>query len=306
MNRTKLKNLDLNLLKCVHVILDEGNITKAAAKLNITQPALSNALARARELLNDELLVRQGRVMVPTPYANRIKKPLGDALRCLITEVLPTKDFDPHLDSFRFVTAFRGYEEVLLMPQILSQISRYSGLSLFNRQPKTMDSIEELCHGKIHFTITPNPSPQSGIMQKLLLVDEFVCAASIKFPLEQLTLDSYCNYPHLLLSLHGGEGIFDEVLAKVSKGRLVKMAVSEFGTIPRLLCLEKCLLATVPMRLARIWVQEFPLKILPCPMKALPLKLYLSWHANSKNSSAIMWFKTVIENAVRFDIPRAI
>src|SRR5262245_5181861 len=95
-----IKDIDLNLLTYLDVLLDEMNISRAALKLRITQPALSNALARLRLMLDDEILVRAGRQMIPTPFARNIRIALKQSLAQIHQEVLAKKRFDPDRDSF--------------------------------------------------------------------------------------------------------------------------------------------------------------------------------------------------------------
>lgn len=293
-----LENLDLNLLCYVDMILEESSVTRAAARLHISQSALSNALARARVLLNDDILVRSGKRMVPTPYAIRIKTPLRQAIESLKTDILPQKSFDPKTDSFCFRTAFRGFEESVILPGLFASLAEYPNLSLFNRHPRSIHDVDELAKGIIHFTLTPRIRERDGIMCKRLITEKFVCVVGQGFHANELDAGSLCNHKHLLISLFGGPGIVDQELEKHGMKRSIRITVGEFGTAPLMLLSDPSLVTIVPESLAKLWGRHYPLRVLSCPLKIEPLVLYLSWHASSQKSPPLVWFKDQIEKSL--------
>lgn len=295
-----LEKLDLNLLVYIDVLLEEMHITRASKRLRISQAALSNALARARLLLSDELLVRNGSRMVATTYAKQIKKPLRQVMESLSTEVLFKKSFDPNLDSFQFLTAFRGYEEAVLLPGLLAELSKYPKLALLNQSPKTLHLMDALSEGTVHLTLTPNPGTHVGILRKKVLSDNFVCVANKQFSKKTLTLQEYVKQRHLVVSLHGtGLGFVDRALERIEQTRFVAVRVGEFGTAPLLISKDKTLLTTIPERIAKIWVEYYDFKIFPCPFEIEPLELFLSWHSSKNKSPEIMWFKNLVESELK-------
>lgn len=284
------------------MILEESSVTRAATRLHISQSALSNALARARILLNDDILVRSGKKMVPTPYATRIKTPLRQAIESLKTDILPQRDFDPKKDSFCFRTAFRGFEELVILPDLFASLAEYPNLSLFNRHPRSIHDVDELAKGVIHFTLTPRIRERDGIMCKKLITDKFVCVVSQSFHGNELDADALCSHKHLLISLYGGPGIVDQELEKHGMKRSIRITVGEFGTAPLMLLSDPSLVTIVPESLAKLWERHYPLRILACPIKIDALVLYLSWHASSQKCPPLVWFKEQIESSVKLTL----
>lgn len=293
-----LETFDFNLLVQMNVLFEEKNVSRAAERLHISQPALSNALGRARVILKDPLLVRSGQSMILTPFAKKIQVPLNQAMTHLTRHVLFKKDFDPKKDTYNFMTAFRGYEEVILLPSLLEKISSFKGLSLKNQKPSKLHAIEDLCKGFIHFTITPKVRDHEGILQKKILTDHFVCVVQKDFPKNEITIDDYCSSHHLLISLHGGKGMIDDDLEKIGKSRFIKITVGEFGSAPILISRSSSLITTVPEKIASLWKQHYPVKIINCPFEMKPIKLYLSYHSSSQYVPELMWFKELIEEVV--------
>jgi DNA-binding transcriptional LysR family regulator len=287
----QLQQIDLNLLIYLDVLLDEAHIGNAAKRLAITQPALSNALKRLRESLGDDLLIRSGREMVLSPFAKAIRTPLKQSLLVLEENVLAKKTFDPYKDTFQFMTALHGYEEIILLPRLVQAFAEFPGLSILNSSPKSMHIIDDLSTGTIHFTATPMTTPRSGIMRCKLFTDEFVCVVHEKSTSTTFDLDSFCKQRHLLIAPHGGKGFIDDALARIDRVRFVKTTVGEFSSAPIILEHDPSLMTTVPKRLASLWTTRFPLKILNCPVPIEPLTIYLSWHVNMQNSPQIVWFK---------------
>jgi len=287
----ELQQMDLNLLHYLEVLLDERHVGRAAKRLSLTQPALSNALRRLRDALGDDLLVRSGSSMVLSPFAKTIQTPLKQSLQTLKENILTKRTFDPTKDIFRFVTAFHGYEELILFSRLVQDFRRFQGLSLFNSLPKSMHIVDELAQGKVHFTTTPLTTERSSIMRCKILGDRFVCVVHNESRVTALDLNSYCEQNHLLITPHGGPGFLDEALSQIGRTRYIKATVGEFSSAPFVLERDSSLLTTVPERLAKIWLTRFPFRLLPCPVKIKPLTIYLSWHANMQNSPQMIWFK---------------
>jgi len=292
-----LQQVDLNLLVYLEALLEEQSVVKAAKRLNITQPALSNALRRLRETLDDELLVQTGRAMRPTRFAESIRDPLKHSLRILQDQVVTSRNFDPAQDSFEFVTAFHGYEERILMPALTQACAAFPKIAIHNRQPKSIDSGEELAAGTIHFTTSPITSSRAGIMRCKLLSDEYVCVVNNAANTSEISIDQFCALPHILIAPHGGKGAVDRALDGMKLTRCVRATVGEFNNAPHVLSAHKELITTVPRRLAQIWCRQFPFKTIACPVQIEPLVIFLSWHTSLHSSPELSWFKELCMQA---------
>src|SRR5262245_9439191 len=113
----RLSEIDLNLLVVFEAIYREGNLTRAAKKLHLTQPALSHALARLREMFGDPLFARTGRTMAPTPFARDVIGPVREALATLERSLFPSQGFDPASAQRRFHVALRDVLEAVCLPE---------------------------------------------------------------------------------------------------------------------------------------------------------------------------------------------
>lgn len=289
-NMRGIEQLDLNLLFYLDVLLDEKHISKAAKRLHLSQPALSNALRRMRESLGDALLVRAGNDMELTPFARHIQTPLKEILHKL-EQILKTRTFDPWEDEFSFQLGFHGYEELFLLPRLIREFSQYPRVSLCNRVPKTMHIVDDLCKGTVHFTTTPLIEERAEIMRLLLFEDEFVSVVHNDAEQISLDIDRYCQSSHLLITPNGGAGFADQALKKINRHRYIKITTGEFSNAPFVLAQDNSLMATVPRRLAQSWLERFPLRIVPCPVSLDPLAIYLSWHRSMQSYSHMNWFK---------------
>lgn len=285
-----MRNIDLNLLVYLDALLDEGNISNAAKRLHISQPALSNALARLRAMFGDHLLIRSQEKMVKTPFADSIRVSLKQALQKIEHEILAKKQFDPTKYAFLFSTAFHGYEEAIAFPVMVQTLSHYPHLTIKNRTPNRYRIINELNHSLVHFT-SADTGEYLDIKRRLWLIDEFICIVNRDFDEITLNAATYYDQNHLLITPQGEGSIVDQLLIDTDRKRNIRVGVSEFGYAPILLSNNKTVVSTVPQKVAALWAHHFPLKMLPCPLKLPPLKIFLSWHKSADSLPALTWFK---------------
>src|SRR5215216_4391766 len=124
MHMTNLSRVDLNLLVVLDAIVTEGGVSRAATRLNLTQPAVSHALARLRELFDDPLFVREGRNLVPTSLTKRLIEPLRQSLLALGTLIDKGENFDPARSETSFTMSMRDPMEVLILPRMMKRLAR--------------------------------------------------------------------------------------------------------------------------------------------------------------------------------------
>src|SRR4051812_11042 len=124
MSMTNLSRIDLNLLVVLEAIADEGGVSRAAEKLNLTQPAVSHALARLRQTMGDPLFVRHGRTLAPTALTKRLIEPLRRSLRALEALIGTGDGFDPAHTEITFSVGMRDVMEVLVLPALMRRLAR--------------------------------------------------------------------------------------------------------------------------------------------------------------------------------------
>jgi DNA-binding transcriptional LysR family regulator len=292
-----INKVDLNLLSALDVLLELRSVSRAAKQLNITQPAMSNALARMRELLDDELLVRSGREMLVTPRAERLQAKLRSSLQQLERDVLRPVGFDPRTWRQTFSVGFHDYEQLLILPSLEESWSgHYPGLAVHCKTPASMDSFSELRSGALDVA-TGRQVPNSGeIYHKRLLKDRFVCLVwnGNRVVRNSLTVSTYASLSHIFIAPHGSaRGEADERLAELGIERMLRFALPQFSVVPWML-LNSQLVATLPERIAQRFAEVFPVKIVECPLKLSDFSIYLLWHERTHKSPAHVWMRDQI------------
>ncbi len=287
-----MKNtIDMNLLLYLNVLLEEQNISRAAKRLCISQPALSNALSRMREAFGDDILTRSQGNMVPTPFATHIRLALREALEKIDSEVLHKREFDPRTDSYQFNLSFYGYEESVILPALWQELEQFPKLVLSNRAPNRLQIFDSLRLLQVHFTTMTMEKSSADFCTRRLLSDDFVAVTHKDFAPPMLDSSTYFSHHHVIASPVGEQSMVDNLIAPLGQSRRVIARLSEFSSIPMMLCADKNAISTIPKKLADIWLRHFPLRIMPLPFAIAPLKVFLSWHKSAENIPALDWFK---------------
>src|SRR5580658_9990316 len=185
MNDVHLGAFDLNLLVALDALLVEGNVTKAAARIGVTQSAASHALSRLRRLTGDELLVRGRDGMVPTMRAEAMRAPLRRSLDEITSTLSPPRPFDPGTARLRFFIGTSDYAELVLLPGVMARLGREAPGVELRALPVGHDPALELSTGKLDVVIMPaQPNDDSqGIRGRKMFSDRFVCIARSGHPL---------------------------------------------------------------------------------------------------------------------------
>ncbi len=290
--------VDLNLLVVLEALLAEAHVTRAAKLVGLSQPAMSNALSRLRELFNDPLLVRTTGGMQPTPRAEELRGPLVEALRVVRENVLSPKGFDPARSVMSFRLAAADYEQLVLLPQLMRRLAAEApGVSLELTIPSSRLPVEDLAHGRIDAMIGVHEEMHGGLYKTPVLEDRFVCALRSGHPLERqrLTLARYVAMEHLLISPFGGmTGSVDQALAAQGLRRVVKVAVPHFALAPWVLIRSDYVL-TLPERAGVAYAEHLPLKLVKPPLTIPGFKEHLYWHERTHRDPAHRWFRQLLK-----------
>ena len=258
-----LNNLDLNLLKALHALLEEGSVTRAAERLSLTQPAVSGMLGRLRQYFDDPLLVRSGQRMVPTQRAESLRKPLGRILGDIEALVRPT-EFEPQgLDATLRVGMTDSAFRTLGIP---------FALQLQQRAPNVKVAFLNL---------------QKAQMEDQLATGGLDVAGD---------LDRFCSQRFALGSFYGGSfaGVVDDRLKRLGRQRDVAVSVQHFSLIPELLR-QTDLVAVVPERLVRDQ-EGLVTKVLPFDVEGY--SELLVWHERTHNDPVQQWLRELLVEAV--------
>ena len=198
-----LSQVDLNLFVVLEAIYREGNLTRAGQQLNLTQPAISHALKRLRDLLQDPLFVRQGPHMVPTPFTRNMIEQVRQALQILEVNLSESRNFVPEYTRRNFHLSLWEYAEALILPLLLRRLMHDApGMSITTSRVKRRDLETELASGSIDLAVDIPMTMSDRIRHELLVNEPFVVIARQGHPAikDKLDLDTYLAQRHIQVS----------------------------------------------------------------------------------------------------------
>jgi DNA-binding transcriptional LysR family regulator len=295
MHDRALSAIDLNLLVVLRALLSERHVTRAAARVGLSQSATSHALARLRELFGDPLLVRSGRALTLTPRATRLLPALEQGLVALESAVAGEPEFEPRSARRTFTLGTSDYLQALLMGPLLRQLaSRAPGIDLsvvvFPHLDELLDS------GSIDLALTVPDQLQRAMSRQRLFPDEFVCMVRRDHPRirRSLNVEQYLAQRHVVVAPGGTPGtLVDTVLAERGLARRIALRVTNFLIAPVVVC-QTDFINTMPVRLARQLAKTYPLRLLPPPL-ALPRFDYsMFWHPRLDHDPAQVWLREFV------------
>lgn len=303
-----IRNIDLNLLVVLDVLLDERSVSRAAQRLNLSQPAVSGALKRLRETFQDPLFVRSRQGIRPTPQALDLIGPVKTVLQEIDT-ILSLAEFSPDAADSVFTIAATDYAQMTFLAPLMQLVHleapniRFSIVSTdIRRMPEQFDRQE------IDFAITVPEMAPSNANSMELFDDRYVCAVSPDHPAArtQLSLDDFCALDHVLVapSSDGFFGPTDDALAKLGRRRRVSVSVPNFLSLPSILAASD-FITVAPERVLRPFGDS--LSIFPAPLALPDFKVIGLWHELSNRSPAHTWLREKMEEiARRIDTPELV
>ncbi|GAA4667732.1 LysR family transcriptional regulator [Amycolatopsis dongchuanensis] len=297
------EELDLNLLRVFDALLDTGSVKEAAVRLHLSAPATSRALGRLRRVLNDPILVRAGRGLVPTPFALRSAatvKALLDTADRLRSEPAGS---DPR--SWRRTFSIRLNDGLVpvLAPRLTRRIADEApGVRLrFVRQDnKDPDPLRD---GSIDLDVLVGGPPPPDVHTTTLFTDHFVAAVAADSELgrtPRLTLDDLCRLPHVSASRRGlARGPLDDALERIGRARNVVAVVPTYA-VGALMALEQDVICLVPRITAAHLVERgVPLRLHEVPVDLPTADIELRWHRRVNDDPSSRWLRDHIRDAIR-------
>lgn len=306
------RTLDLNLLRVFDVVMAERNLTRAAERLSITQPAVSNALKRLRESVGEDLLTRVSSGVRPTPRAEALWPEVRIALRHLRAALAPG-EFNPQTDATTFRIAMADATAALFMPPLVSQIEHSQALTNLRVLPlTTRDPSELLERGDADLAIGYFPETMAALTSQgsdsplhhaRLHDSEYVCVMREGHPLVEpgaLTLDAFCAADHLLVNFAGRPyGLADQALAALNRKRRIVLTVNQYFTAGRVVA-NSNLLTVLPAYFVEATGYHEHVVTKPLPFDLAGLHVAMVWHQRNDRSSAHQWLRArLLEAAAR-------
>ena len=292
-----ISKLDLNLLVVLDTIDAEGGVSRAAAKLNLTQPAISHALARLRVVFDDPLFFRQGRALVPTPLTRSLIAPLRRSLAGLRTLLGEAGRFDPKDASTRFTLAMRDPVELLALPPLMRRIvATAPGIDLRTVQAPRRNLEAGLASGVLDLALDVPLPLSERVRRRRLAADALVVVARRRHPAlrARFSLEAYLRQEHVMVTQRRkGPGFEDLALSEEGASRRVRLRCRNYLAAFRLVS-ESDLLLTMPERYVAALNRGFDNRVLPLPIATPTLDLYLYWHETLDSDPANSWLRGLV------------
>jgi DNA-binding transcriptional LysR family regulator len=302
------RTLDLNLLRVLDAVMSEGSLTRAAAALSMTQPAVSHALKRLREALGQELFVRTAHGMRPTPEAEALWPQVRMALSSL-RQALTPGDFDPRRDAVQLRLAMADATAALLAPRLVESIEREAALVNLRLLPLTTRDPRRLLEGgeadmAVGFfpEVITNIVAQghdSHLRHARLYATRYVCVMRKHHPLAEspLTLDAFCAAHHLLVSFSGRpHGYVDQALLALGRQRRVVLTVNQFFTAGQVVA-GSDLLTVLPESFLKATGGMHDLVVRELPMNLDPVHVEMLWHLRNDAAPEHQWLRRHVQAA---------
>ena len=291
-----VQDVDLNLLRVFDTVLSERGVTPAAARLGLTQPAVSNALARLRGVFGDPLFVRTTGGMDATPFARQLAEPVRQALALLESALAHGPGFEPATSAraFRFYMSDLGQIEFL--PPLVERVQRSApGVRLEAVGLEVEDIGVALAAGTLDLAVGFLPGLGPPLQRRALFRDPYVCLMRTGHPAidKKLTRKKFLAASHALVSYRGGHRVIEEALDRAGLSRRIALRVPHFTVVPMIL--ERSdLILTLPARVARVFERHGSLKSLPPPVPIPPAEVAVHWHERFEGDPGNRWLRDLM------------
>ncbi len=295
---THVYEMDLNLLPALDALLEERSVTRAAHRVGVSQPAMSRSLARLRVVLGDELLVRAGRGLVPTPQGQALRSQLHEVLERLELALAEPGAFDPARTTRTFRVATADYGMAVVVPTLLARLAASAPGVRLLVSPQSSSDEASLAEGDLDALIAPRRGTAPGLVWTPLLSDDWVAVVSRGQVARGrvISLEAYCRLGHVFVSPALAEtGVVDVALARLGRSRRIAARVPSFLVAP-VIAARAGLVATVGRRIATLFSQP-EVRVLELPVEIPPVTVSLAWHERVRRDPAHRWFRSVVTKA---------
>jgi LysR family transcriptional regulator, nod-box dependent transcriptional activator len=296
-----LEGLDLNLLVALDALLSERNVTRAAQRVGLSQPGMSNALARLRKQCDDPLLVRRGAALVPTPRAEALAGPVREALGLIRTAIEAPARFDPAHDRRSFRVSCSDYSVLMLLGPLVRALAAEAPGIAVEVLPRLADAERALRDADVDLVIEPTEiMGQTDLPGARLWEDRWVCCvwdANARVG-EVMTLGDFTSLGHIIYSMGGGGqpvALPDLALNRLGVPRRVEFSVESFLLAPFLLQGTE-LVALVPARAEAFLRRTGSIRLLEPPIDLPIFVETLWWHPRATSDPAHAWLRARIED----------
>jgi DNA-binding transcriptional LysR family regulator len=297
-----ITQIDIYALECLHLVISERSVTKAGDKLGISQPSMSNVIARLRRVTGDPLIIRRPDGMVATPFAEALMMTSSAFLDGLRELAIRHETFDPGTSTRTFVLLAVDYIMATIASRLMARIrDEAPGVSLIVGPLDLRNIRETLEKGEADFAITPSHNVPETLYGTTLAPHEMVCIAKSNHPVLNgtLTLEQFVAVPHAALSFGDAhspyvtEQLTDEILASQGLSRFKAIQVASVLALPAIVA-ETDLIAVVPRDLAERASRTWAIDIYPLPIVRPSPQHMVVWHARSIGDPGSQWLRSLL------------
>jgi DNA-binding transcriptional LysR family regulator len=292
-----IAHIDLNLLVVFHETFQLRNVSQVAKRLGLSQPTVSNALSRLRKTCGDELFVRTGQGMQPTPYGQRISEPIAYALSNVAQALNEEERFDPAISQRRFVIAMTDAGEIHFMPAVMDLCRRIAPhISISSVRANAINWQQEIETGHIDLAIGAFADVGEGLYHRKLFSQNYVTMfrRGHHFSEGPVDMKSFLAAKHLLVTSR--ESPYDQINARLEKAgiaRSVNFTVPHFTAVPYIISTTD-MVVTVPKKLAEQACVPFALAFIVPPLRLPTLHTNILWHRRYNQDKGNQWLRELI------------
>lgn len=301
MTKTARKHIDIHLLRVLHTLLQCQSVSRTAIRLDMSQPAVSNALRRLRDITQDPILLRAKHGMVPTERGQGLLAYAEQALQAISQIESVPKEFDALQTQRIFHLGAPDYLDATFIPEIIERMVRLAPEAKLIVHPlgPGYDYEQALESGQLDVVIANWPAPPVRLHRGRLFDDEIVCLVGKQHPLAErgMSLQHYAQVQHLVPFLHaqGQQSIIDQTLAQHGIHRQGQISVPYFGLVPYIL-MRTDLVFTTGRQFAEHYARLMPLRVLAPPLVFPSMSFYQLWHPRTHTADACIWFRRLISS----------
>lgn len=298
----RFEHLDLNLLVALDILLEEQNITRAAARLHMTQSATSGVIGRLRGYFEDDLLVQVGRKMMLTPRAKQLQAPVREILLKIQTSITskPEESIAESKRHFRVMAS--DYLICVIFAEVIKEANREAPFVTFELVSPNDSPLEMLLHGEIDLMIAPEHYISTQHPSQLLFEEQHVCVVwegntSVG---QNLTLERYLEMGHIAATFGRNRtpGVDEWLIKQYGCSRRLEVITHDFSTIPSLIMGTERI-ATMLSRLAALYARTLPLRLIRPPVELTTMKEYMAWHRSMDSDPMLRWLRDKVVDTIR-------
>lgn len=292
-----LRSIDLNLLTIFDAVMAERNISKAAEKIAMSQPAVSAALSRLKLVMQDELFVRSSHGVKPTPRALELEAPIRTILNMISETVIQAREFDYTKSDRVFSFASMDYGGIALVPFLLKHLQDLGATVQFRIWPQYERDLRELMHfGTVDLAMDNVPIIENDFKVEMVRKEPGYCLVRKGHPVIQksLSLEQFLETPHVVLYPRTDRlSMFDQFLISKGLRRNHGIRVPSFFNMPYIVR-ETDMICSLPERVALQIAEQFDLNVFPVPVDGWVAPMYLMWHSSLEADQGHKWLREIV------------